>query len=93
MITVLFDNYEVTPEQQEEISRIYTSKNLLVEIEKVVTEKKLSYIEAVVYYCEVTGLEVEVAGTLIKNNPKLKALIQEEAEDLHYLPKGNKLPL
>lgn len=93
MITVLFDNYEVTPEQQEEISRIHTSKNLLVEIEKVVTEKKLSYIEAVVYYCEVTGLEVEVAGTLIKNNPKLKALIQEEAEDLHYLPKGNKLPL
>lgn len=93
MITVLFDNYEVTPEQQEEISRIHTSKNLLAEIEKVVAEKNLSYIEAVVYYCEITGLEVEVAGTLIKNNPKLKALIQEEAEDLHYLPKGNKLPL
>ena len=93
MITVLFDDYEVTPEQEKEIAQIHTSKNLLVEIEKIVQEKKLSYIEAVVYYCEVTGLEVEVAGTLIKNNPKLKAAIQEEAEDLHYLPKGNKLPL
>lgn len=93
MINVLFENYQVTPEQEEEISRIHISKNLLIEIEKVVEEKKLSYIEAVVYYCEITGLEVEVAGTLIKNNPKLKALIQEEAEDLHYLPKGNKLPI
>lgn len=93
MITVLFDDYHVTPEQEKEIARIHTSKNLLNEIEKVVVEKKLTYIEAVVYYCEETGLEVEVAGTLIKNNPKLKALIQEEAEDLHYLPKTGKLPL
>lgn len=93
MITVLFDNYEVTPEQQEEISRIHTSKNLFIEIEKIVQNKKISYIEAVVYYCEATGLEVEVAGTLIKSNPKLKAVIQEEAEDLHFLPKTRKLPL
>lgn len=93
MITVLFEDYHVTPEQEKEISQIHTTKNLLIEIEKVVAEKKLSYIDAVVYYCEITGLEVEVAGTLIKSNPKLKALIQEEAEDLHYLPKGNKLPL
>lgn len=93
MINVLFDDYNVTPEQEQEIAQIHTSKNILIEIEKVVGEKKLSYIDAVVYYCEVTGLEVEVAGTLIKNNPKLKALIQDEAEDLHYLPKTGKLPL
>lgn len=93
MITVLFDEYYVTPEQEKEIAQIHTSKNLLNEIERVVTEKRLTYIEAVVYYCEETGLEVEVAGTLIKNNPKLRALIQEEAEDLHYLPKTGRLPL
>lgn len=93
MITLLFDEHEVTPEEQKQISQIHTSKNLLEEIEKIVQEKKLSYIEAVVYFCEATGLEVEVAGTLIKSNPKLKAAIQEEAEDLHYLPKTERLPI
>lgn len=63
------------------------------EIERIVSEKKTSYIEAVVLHCETTGLEWEVAAKLISG--ALKSKIKMEYEDLHYLPKSNtaKLPI
>lgn len=63
------------------------------EIETLVREKKMEYIDAVVYFCEKNGVDIETAASLIKNNSKLKASIQEEAEQLNYLPKTQKLPL
>jgi len=63
------------------------------EIENLVREKKMEYIDAVVYFCEKNGVDIETAASLIKNNSKLKASIQEEAEQLNYLPKTQKLPL
>ena len=63
------------------------------EIEDLVKHKKMEYIDAVVYFCEKTGVDIETAASLIKSNAKLKALIQDEAEHLNYLPKTQKLPL
>lgn len=63
------------------------------EIETLVREKKMEYIDAVVYFCDKNGVDIETAASLIKNNSKLKASIQEEAEQLNYLPKTQKLPL
>lgn len=63
------------------------------EIEKLVSEKKMEYIDAVVYFCEKNSIDIETAASLIKSNSKLKASIQEEAEQLNYLPKTQKLPL
>lgn len=63
------------------------------EIEELVKHKKMEYIDAVVYFCEKNGVDIETAASLIKNNAKLKALIQDEAEQLNYLPKTHKLPL
>lgn len=63
------------------------------EIETLVRDKKMEYIDAVVYFCEKSGVDIETAASLIKNNSKLKASIQEEAEHLNYLPKTQKLPL
>jgi hypothetical protein len=63
------------------------------EIEKLVSEKKMEYIDAVVYFCDKNSIDIETAASLIKNNSKLKASIQEEAEQLNYLPKTQKLPL
>lgn len=63
------------------------------EIELLVFDKKMEYIDAVVYFCEKNSVDIETAAALIKNNAKLKASIQEEAEQLNYLPKTQKLPI
>lgn len=60
-------------------------------IDERVKQYGCSHMEAVIEYCEGTGLELEVAGSLVNFN--LKAKIEEEARDLRYLPKGSKLPL
>ena len=41
-------------------------------IEEFVANTKYNYIEAIVEYCKVTGLEIEVAATLINSNLKSK---------------------
>ena len=63
------------------------------EIESLVLHKKMEYIDAVVYFCDKNGIDIETAASLIKNNSKLKASIQTEAENLNYLPKTKQLPL
>jgi hypothetical protein len=62
-------------------------------IETFVKKKNVSYMEAVVLYCEETGLEIELASKLISGS--LKSKIKIEAEELNFLPKSNttKLPL
>jgi hypothetical protein len=49
--------------------------------------------DAVLLYCEQTGMEVEIAGQLIKSSAKMKARVQDEAEALNYFPKTSKLPI
>jgi hypothetical protein len=63
------------------------------EIENLVLHKKMEYIDAVVYFCDKNGIDIETAASLIKSNSKLKASIQTEAENLNYLPKTKQLPL
>lgn len=62
-------------------------------IEELIWELDVSYIDAIAHHCETTGLEIEVAATLL--SPALKVKIQEEAEELKLIknrPK-DKLPL
>lgn len=63
------------------------------EIERIVYDKDVSYMDAIILYCEDTGLEVELAAKLVSDT--LRSKIKMEAEDLHFLPKSNtaKLPL
>jgi hypothetical protein len=42
---------------------------------------------------DITALEIESAASLIKSSAKMKANIQNEAENLNYFPKSAKLPL
>ena len=60
-------------------------------IESLVQKTKMSYIDAVMYYCEENKLEPETAGKMIGG--KLKQNIQEEAADLHLIERTSKLPL
>ena len=60
-------------------------------IENLVQKTKMSYIDAVMYYCEENKLEPETAGKMIGG--KLKQNIQDEAEDLHLIERTSKLPI
>lgn len=72
---------------------VKTVKDFQEEIDKLVKGKGMEYIDAVLHFCETTGMEIESAAALIKSSAKMKANIQNEAEDLNYLPKSAKLPL
>ena len=63
------------------------------EIERIEYDKDVSYMDAIILYCENIGLEVEIASKLISDT--LKSKIKMEAEELHFLPRSNttKLPL
>ena len=62
-------------------------------IESLVKKKNVSYMDAIILYCETTGLEIELASKLISGS--LKSKIKIEAEELHFLPRSNtnKLPV
>ncbi len=62
-------------------------------IEEVVIDKRIPYMDAIVWYCEKNEMEVEVAAKLL--NGIIKAKIEAEAIDLNFLstPKGSKLPI
>ncbi len=67
-------------------------KNFALNIERIVANTDYNYIEAIVEYCKQTGLEIEIAATLINSN--LKSKIENNAMDLNLLKiKGSRLPI
>jgi Phage late-transcription coactivator len=60
-------------------------------IENLSYEENYSLVDAIVYHCDSTGLELEVAATLI--SPILKQKIKEEAEENNLMKKTSKLPI
>lgn len=60
-------------------------------IEKLASEQKLGLMDTICHHCKETGLEVEVAATLISS--ALKAKIKEEAQELNLIKKSSKLPI
>ena len=71
--------------------KINNSMIFMENIEKLVQKTKMSYIDAIMYYCEENKLEPETAGHMIGG--KLKQKVQEEAEELNLIPKTSKLPI
>ena len=61
-------------------------------IEDLVEEKNdLSYMDAVVYYCEKNDIDTGTVSKFLTKN--LKAKIEVEARELNYLPRRGKLPI
>jgi len=75
------------------LNPIKTLRDFQREVERIAFEKRLDFMDAVLHYCETTGMDIEAAGGLIKSSAKMKARIQDEAEQLNYLPKTDKLPI
>lgn len=60
-------------------------------IEEFVKEKRCSYMDAVVLYCEENEMEIESAAKLL--NTKIKEKLEIEYSELNFLPKVNTLPI
>lgn len=60
-------------------------------IEELATRLGLTRMEAILHHCEETGLEVEIASTLISS--ALKSRITEEAINDNLIKRGNQLPI
>ena len=78
---------------EQEINILINAQDFIQTIEKIVEEKKMEYLDAVLYYCQQTGLEIETAAQLVKKNAKLKARVKIDAESAGYFPKSAKLPI
>ena len=69
------------------------SQEFSLKIESIVKEKKISHMDAVVWYCDENGLDTSQVSSLISKS--LKEKIQLEATNLRMLkiPKCGQLPI
>ena len=74
------------------IAKMLDSDKFYRAVDNIVADNKMTYIDAVVYYCEKNNIEIEVAAHLVKTNFRIKAVVQSEGEDLNILPRTAKLP-
>jgi len=60
-------------------------------IKQLSIDKRIGLMDSICHHCKESGLEIEVAATLISS--ALKAEIKEEAQELNLLKKTSKLPI
>jgi|TARA_R110000796_G_scaffold32121_1_gene84426 hypothetical protein len=70
---------------------VMTTAKFSETIERTVIDKRITYLDAVVWYCEKNGLEIDVAAKLL--NTTIKGKLEVEAQDLNFLAKGARLPI
>ena len=70
---------------------LMNSKKFALEIEEIVNSKKISYMDAVVLYCEEHDMDTGTISPLI--NKSLKEKIQMEAEKLNLVEKSSTVTL
>lgn len=71
------------------------TKNEIAEFSNMIIElaeqMDTSVMDTIVHHCERSGMEIDVASTLVSS--ALKSKIREEAQELNLLKKNSKLPL
>ena len=74
-------------------SKFLTPQKFAMEIEKIVSEEELNYIDAICHYCEKNGLEIESVTKLVSK--PLKKKLKWDAMELKFMKKTSraKLPL
>ena len=72
---------------------IKTPTQFALEIESIVKDKQIDYLEAVMSYVEKNNVEIETIASFIKSSQILKSKIASEAEDLNMIKRSARLPL
>ena len=68
-----------------------TPKKFAIIVDELVRTKRLTHMEAIIYYCEQNLMEPEQVTKWIDRS--LKEKLQADAEALNYLPKTSRLPV
>ena len=68
-----------------------TTKTFSLEIENIAKEKRVSHMEAVLWYCKKEGIEPDTVSSLISKS--LKEKIEANARELNFLPRQAQLPI
>ena len=68
-----------------------SSKTFSLNIENIVKEKRITHMEAVLWYCKDQGIEPDTVSNLLTKG--LKEKIEANARDLNFLPKRPQLPI
>jgi hypothetical protein len=73
--------------------KFLTPSKFSLEIEKIVAEETMNYIDAICHYCEINGIEVDSVTKLISK--PLKERLKYDAINLNFMKKTSraKLPL
>ena len=85
---------EPTKELEQAIeSKFLTPQKFAIEIEKIVANDELNYIDAILHYCETNSLEVESITKLISK--PLKERLKWDATRLNFMKRTSraKLPI
>ena len=74
-------------------SKFLTPSKFAIEIEKIVSNERLNYIDAIVHYCEINELEVDSITKLVSK--PLKEKLKWDATRLNFMKPTSraKLPL
>jgi hypothetical protein len=73
--------------------RFDLANNVIAELHNLVLIHNLSYLDAILHYSEVSGLEIEVLAEIMSKDPLIKSKLQIEAENLNFLKKTDRLPV
>tara|TARA_B100000965_G_scaffold326321_1_gene288822 strand:+ start:254 stop:514 length:261 start_codon:yes stop_codon:yes gene_type:complete len=72
-------------------SKFLTPQKFAIEIEKIVANEDLNYIDAILHYCDVNGLEIESITKLISK--PLKERLKWDATRLNFMKATSKAKL
>ena len=82
----------VSNEEYEMVANIIANpKKFMRDIEVYVKRYEITYLEAIIQYCEENNLEIESVPKLVGN--PLKEKLEVEAIKLNFLPKTGTLPI
>jgi len=94
LLEINWNSMEPNKELEQAIeNKFLTPSKFSLEIEKIVVEQNLNYIDAIVYYCELNNLEIESVSKLISK--PLKERLKWDATRLNFMKKTSRarLPL
>ena len=94
LLEINWNSMEPSKELEKAIeSKFLTPQKFAIEIEKIVSEEELNYIDAIVHYCEINSLDVESVTKLISK--PLKERLKWDATRLNFMKRTSraKLPL
>jgi len=68
-----------------------SSKTFSLNIENIVKDKKITHMEAVLWFCQKEGIEPDTVSSLLSK--ALKEKIEANARELNFLPRQAQLPV